>query len=422
MAGAIEFQSLPAGAPRVAVLTPVWGGRDETSWVIRQVAGALACSAEVHVITPGGNEPGLRGDGVFSVHELATVDPETEKRRGIILQAVRQSEPRGAGLRSQGTDTSAHLELRKLYDELSTELDDPWEGASEVIAAVQPDLLVLVDHRQLCALEALQRGAPEVPMMLLPVTHDLDTHDVAVFGPVFERSRVALCVTDSQHSAVRQLGGPGWARFVGLPVPVNSSVRREPNAFVGHTDYILVLSDSPMKTENPDPLRELLRLRFAPHRIAISGPDRFVVYQGGIRMHTEPAARPGSDLMRLIAWARVTVDLHPGRLIARECLNSMLYGTPVVVPSDSVARHHAELGSGGLWFDSASELLGCVETVLRPDVREVLGRQGQSYASERYGSSASFTERVRSAVTETAPSVVSALGSSDRSSMSTSTD
>ena len=38
--------------PSVAVLTPHWGLGTERGTITRQVAGALACSADVHVVTP----------------------------------------------------------------------------------------------------------------------------------------------------------------------------------------------------------------------------------------------------------------------------------------------------------------------------------------------------------------------------------
>ena len=56
-----------------------------------------------------------------------------------------------------------------------------------------------------------------------------------------------------------------------------------------------------------------------------------------------------TDLWRLVAHARVTVDLAPGPIIARECIESLRFGTPIVVPAESAARPHADAG-GGMTF------------------------------------------------------------------------
>jgi hypothetical protein len=98
-----------------------------------------------------------------------------------------------------------------------------------------------------------------------------------------------------------------------------------------------------------------------------------------------------------MAWARVTVDLRPGRLFARRCVDSLLYGTPIVVPADSRAREHAQRGRGGLWFENPAELAWCVESLLEPPTHDTISAQGLSYAEEEYGSTDRFVERVAEA-------------------------
>ena len=57
----------------------------------------------------------------------------------------------------------------------------------------------------------------------------------------------------------------------------------------------------------------------------------------------------------------------PVGLLAERCIESLLYGTPIVVPDDSRAREHAERGRGGLWFADPAELTWCVEALLDPN-------------------------------------------------------
>ena len=95
-----------------------------------------------------------------------------------------------------------------------------------------------------------------------------------------------------------------------------------------------------------------------------------------------------------MAWATVTVDLHPGPLFGRRCVESLLFGTPIVVPGDTIAREHAERGGGGLWFADAAELLWCVEALEDPGIRRTFAAQGHAYAEEEYGSTDRFIDRV----------------------------
>jgi hypothetical protein len=204
-----------------------------------------------------------------------------------------------------------------------------------------------------------------------------------------------LAVTETERSAVvAHHGRPEAVHRIGAPLAANSSALTEPNTWVGDTDYVLVLTN----VDEDDDLEEnelalLLRMRFPDHPVGIAHNDAFCAWRNGQVERGWPIER-SSDLERLMAWARVTVDLHPGRLFARRCVTSLLYGTPIVVPHDSRAREHAERGKGGLWFATASELAFCVEAFLDPDIRHGLGAQGRSYAEQEYGSTDRFIERV----------------------------
>ncbi len=46
--------TLRGNGPTVAVLARTWSTQSEAGWALRQVAGAIACFADVHVITPQG--------------------------------------------------------------------------------------------------------------------------------------------------------------------------------------------------------------------------------------------------------------------------------------------------------------------------------------------------------------------------------
>ncbi len=140
-------------------------------------------------------------------------------------------------------------------------------------------------------------------------------------------------------------------------------------------------------------MSRLVSLRFPERPIAISHSDGLFVWHEGRLSRGLPVER-SSDLDRLMAWAYIAVDLHPGRFFARRCVMSLLYRTPIVVPSRSLAREHAERGCGGLWFTEPAELAWDVEALLDPSIRAALSAQGHSYAEREYGSTDAFISRV----------------------------
>jgi hypothetical protein len=131
----------------------------------------------------------------------------------------------------------------------------------------------------------------------------------------------------------------------------------------------------------------------------VSAANALVIYQpGGAPPLGWAETTRQNDLLRLMAWARLTVDLHPGPLFGRRSLESLLHGTPIVVPADSSAREHAERGSAGLWFDDVGTLLGCAEALLDPALRTTFATNGQRFAQGRYGSRGAFVAGVAGAV------------------------
>jgi hypothetical protein len=202
-------------------------------------------------------------------------------------------------------------------------------------------------------------------------------------------------VTEAERQDVIQHhGDAATVHRIGAPLAANPSALTEPNTWVGSTDYILVVTHSGAEEDHVETeLSRLIRLRFPDNPVGICHTDCFRAWHQG-RVSQGWAVERASDMARLMAWARVTVDLHPTRLLARRCVDSLLYGTPIVVPDESRAREHAELGRGGLWFSNAAELTWCVEALLEPSTGTTFGAQGQSYAQAEYGSTDRFIERV----------------------------
>lgn len=374
------------GRPRVAVLTPRWGGTGERSWALRQVAGALALSADVHVLTPQGDDRRGSTDGVLTVHELASRRSwAAGTRRDLVLALLR---------RRDGLAPSERQQLVAVLDDGQ----DAWGALGEVLDAVHPDLVVLADHREVGAARLARRLCPDVPVVGVPLATRLAVPADPYFEPWFETLGAALVFTDAEAGVIGAARPSLAVHDVGLPLAANPSVQREPHTFVGDRAYALVLTGTPWAAPGwPTTLATLLQVGLPGHAVAVAADDRLALFHRGEERQTAGVTR-GTDLLRLVAWAATTVDLRPGPLFARRAVESLLYGSPIVVPARSRAREHAETGRGGLWFEGAGDLLWCVEAMFEQATHDALARQGRAHAASRYEGTGTFVDRVSRAV------------------------
>ncbi len=370
------------------VLAPHWEAKTEDGWITRQVAGALACVADVHVITPDGRTAGRTVDGVFTVHRLAApVDVVAELRRDLLVEAMTSTSSAGASVRPSD-----------LWALIDRDLIDPWRDAAPLLSDLQPDVIVLAGHRNVGALTAIDQSFSTAPIALVALGSDPNSLSFPHFDPVFDRAATVLAVTENERSSIVEFHGGGErVHRIGAPLAANQSALSEPNTWVGDTGYILVLTDSGSEEAHQETdLSRLIRLRFPDIPVGISHSDSFCAWHHG-RLSQGWAVERSSDMARLMAWARLTVDLRPGRLFARQCIDSLLYGTPIVIAHDNrPAREHAERGRGGLWFADPAQLTWCIEALLDGPSRDTFSDQGRSYAEDEYGSTDRFIERVTS--------------------------
>jgi hypothetical protein len=341
----------------IVIVTDHWESKSEPGWITRQVAGALACEAEVHVVTEDASPGGTATDSVFTVH--------------------------------------------------------PWGRASShhsrdgTIAGLRPERIVVVGRRWDDITDLTARADVDfgVTSTVLALAAEWDDAHPTTIAPILGRARSVMVVTEGGRAEISSTGLPSSrVHRVGAPMAANPSARSEPDPRVDRTSYLLVhtgVDEGAARPENE--LGQLLRIRFPDQMVAVLHTDAFCVWQGGRVKRSEPVRR-SSDMARLMAWAHLTVDLQPGRLFARRCIESLLYGTPIVVPHGSRAREHAERGRGGLWFTDPTGLVWCVEALLDSATRNSLGAQGRTYAEAEYGSTDQFIHRVLEATGLVTPS------------------
>jgi hypothetical protein len=333
-------EPLPDG--RVLLLSSNWDGAEtEQSFVMRSLAGATSRLRVVDVVTPGpGQTP--RPDGLFDVHQIGTASP------------------------GDGTWPLPR--------------DARWP-------AVPPATLVLVHAHDAGAVDLAREFAAGAPVVALAGSAD----------PVSQVDAL-ITVTPDRRDAVAD-ANPDVAAHVydtGLHVPVNPFVTNRPHSGVGFVDYLLVLTDragiATGDGSDPTPWVAWLAARFPRQHIMAIEDGVATVWQwrsrrGAIDVETR------TDLWRLFAHARTVIDLRPGPLVARECVEALRVGTPIVAPAGSVGAEYAAAG-GGIGFATVDELLRAVASLEDKAVRDELGHQGRTMAEERYGHPDQLVERM----------------------------
>jgi hypothetical protein len=191
-------------------------------------------------------------------------------------------------------------------------------------------------------------------------------------------------------------GDDGEAPFIGLHVPVNPLAAAHRHNGFGFVGYLLVLSDRTGPQAQPPDAAAWLTAAFHDANVVVVEDAVASVWRGrALRGSTTVDSR--TDLWRLIAHARVCIDLAPGPFVARECIESLRFGTPIIVPEGTAAARHAAAG-GGLTFASMGQLVHRVEQCDDEAFLLRLADEGKRYADDTYGDPLLFCRRVAQAL------------------------
>ena len=182
--------------------------------------------------------------------------------------------------------------------------------------------------------------------------------------------------------------------LVTVHVPVNPAAEQHRHHGFGFTGYLIVLSDRPGEPEDPPPAVAWLSAAFPEAEIILVENAVASAWKGrALRGKAHVDTR--MDFWRLVAHAALCIDLDPGRCIARECIESLRLGTPIIVPEDSeIATMHAR-ASGGSTFGDPAELLTAVGRLQNENERSAASDAGRRYADAWYGDAGALVERVR---------------------------
>jgi hypothetical protein len=248
-----------------------------------------------------------------------------------------------------------------------------------------------------------QSCEPRWPKGLSPdcvvVVDDMTPDIAALLGTVDPRAVFFLRMSatgcpGSWHHLPVTADPPGEASFVKVYVPVNPLALVHRHNGFGFTGYQLALSGPRANGEDPPPAVAWLTAAFHDAHIVVVENAIASAWKGrALRGRVQVSTR--MDLWRLIAHANVCIDLAPGRHIARECVEALRFGTPIIVPRDSGAAESHAMSAAGTVFGDPDELIQAAASTRDHDMRSARSRLGRRYADSNYGTPAEFTRTLR---------------------------
>jgi glycosyltransferase involved in cell wall biosynthesis len=227
--------------------------------------------------------------------------------------------------------------------------------------------------------------------VLVPTAHDEPAIGLAVYRPLFHAPRAIAFNTEEEramvHRRFRNARVPSEVVGVGVDVPADRDAARFREAHGVEGPFFLYvgriveskglpeLFDHWMRWQQPGGRRATLVL--VGHR-EMAIPDRDDVRHLGSL----------GDRDKYDAYAACEALIVPSRLesLSMVTLEAWACGRPAIVPSASpVLSSMGRRAGAGLGYASADELGAICELLLdRPDVRDALGRAGQSFVRGTY--------------------------------------
>jgi hypothetical protein len=386
--------------PSVVVVADSWGSNwGERAAATRMVAGALALSASVSVVSiedrsqPEFCQPRLRYDGVFPVYSV--VSPSTRGPGGPRDNLHRDDVVRASLLRQPGA-ILPDMAARGILDLASL----PSTEALLTTMSLEPDVVVLAGPATLWMSDALPVAGNRPRVVFLPLCGDDPVLSSRAFGSLLGSIDAIGAFSEAELDRISPLLAENDIRrlqHVEVALPVNRLTAASGMAgLMAFGRYVLVISgfaDDPASGRCPP--HDYLRHIFGHVSIAEVRREGWVVTASERRRFDITWAPTRMNLWRLMAGAEVTLDVRAPGPIGRETIESLHFGTPVVVPDASVPAEHARSSNGGLWYDNPGEMVDCVRTLLDDvPLATHLGESGERWAMRHHGDMDSFVESV----------------------------
>ncbi len=384
-----ELPTPASSAPRVAVLSPWSIGDVEFTEAQRTVVAALTATCEIHLFTLGETGNVLSGLS-FTRHVL---DPRPTERATLHRDLIVSNYALPSGGTEYERASSLTWPTEGADAIVSDETDAAWRQARPLLDQIEPAAIIVLDHRDRGVLQALPELS-SVPIVLIPLADTVSTPDRVHFDTLFTRIDHIVVFTEAER---KKITSRTETPTTVIPLPVRWEADSASVPDDSGDAYVMVLTGS----DRWDRLGRRVMVEFIAManpqlRIVVVNDDSTEHFVRGIRRPMSHAVTE-AELHRLISSATAVVDLHPGRLYARQSLLCLQAGTPLLVPRASRAREYCEMGCGGLWFDNGGELLWSLSALCDPAIGIPLGRQGQAYALAHHHSFERFADQLRQA-------------------------
>lgn len=388
---------------RLAVVASAFGeGWREESAIVRRIAAVLGEHAEVEVLVASGG-PSEEFDGGLPVRRFLGNEVRPS-RAAALRRATLGDEPAALAFCScidARTARTAGDVPRSLQEELLRAEGGDAPGLFEHLRTSPYDTVLFCGAATASSYFGMQAMPESRRALVLPLLRRTPLGRLPVVREVLDRADLLLVVTESERAIVMDTLGPGAAaktRMVGFVLKIGSlAFETEP---VGEQAkrHLVFARDWTAPCSYP-----IVQVAAA---VAADFPDVRVLATGrGTQLLPDLPwleVRPSvgrTDLWRWMARGLAVFDPEPHHLLAREVLEGMLSGAPVLVSEfGGASREHAERGNGGLWFSDYAHLGASIAALSSEEVARGLGEQGRRYALSEYGDPERFADRVTSAV------------------------
>jgi hypothetical protein len=388
--------------PRVALVAPQWGENSgERAGAIRLVAGALALHADVVIVnltdlTPrDAAPPAFAYDGILPVHSVhSRFSPS-----GVvgILEAALWKAEGGRAIRNELSETAARELLRMEWR--------PSVEAVSLLGELEPDVVVLAGVETLWLVVHLPVGPTRPRIVVLPLMGSDWRAGSAAFTWLAEFTSAVCASSDAEtRNLMTSFGSrnPAMVHRLRFTFPVNPEAARAGLAGMSAFDpYVLVISgtsEDDAATVGKAPPHDYLRAVVGDVSVAEVLPDGCVVSAFSRRFEI-PWSMSRMNLWRLMGGAVAMLDVRRQGPVGRETLESMAFGTPVVVPAGSVAAEHARVSNGGLWYGAPGEMLDCLRVFVDDgEMRDRFGACGRTFVEREHSDTERFVREVRNVV------------------------
>jgi hypothetical protein len=376
----------------VAVVAQGYGNPwSEEHLLTRRLAGTLACSAEVDLLLPAGQRSVDR-DGAVRILRFPAVPldpPRREAWRLALLGAAasRYALPSLGRVIGPTEGLPAFGEEELIYSEggYSPELNEHLRNG-------EYELVVVVGYHSPGAHWGVASLPDDQRIVVVPAAGNTATLGLAAHNELFERAERILVCTERERGAIADRIGADRSdkiENIGFLIGVNALARTTQPYDWAEGDWVVVMGN--WFESSPEPLTEWAEDLQKRHGLSLR------IVGVGAERHQLGVVRSVSrlDMWRWVTRARALFDPTPDRLLGRDVLEAMLFGTPVLVPDwGGATREHAELADGGLWYRSKEEFLAVAGALRDRDLWEALSAQSQAYAEQNFADPDRFIKRI----------------------------